>query len=97
MAETLRRRNDLCHVVSLAASGDFCEQDPLKCIRMATALSNNSLTPIFDAAQKTESLSPAEFAALESGASRALGFDSQTKAEAELVGMSFREFYFVLL
>lgn len=100
-AELLRKRGEKCKVVSVAASGDFCEHDPSALMEKAASFADFAVCPTFDTtpAETTSSLSAAEMAVLESGAARKLGFDSQTKAAAELVGSSvwplrFAEIFF---
>ena len=84
LAEELSRRGEQIVVLNVCGASDFCMQDPSSFMQqLQQQLSSSSLT--FSANQNT-ACSTARACITDASGAAALGFDTQTKAAAELVG-----------
>lgn len=85
LAEQLAQRGDNCKVINVCGDSDFCMVDPTSCIEKLQQISGSA--PAFcSGGDKLIGCEKTQETICDASGALGLGFDTQTKAAAELIG-----------
>ena len=85
LAEQLAQRGDKCKVINVCGASDFCMIDPSSCIEKLHQVSGCA-PAFFSGIDKRIACEKTQEIVCDASGAFGLGFDTQTKAAAELVG-----------
>lgn len=86
LAEQLQQRGDKTKIINVCGDSDFCLSDPSPCLQALQRLSGVNVICCCGGKEKKIFCEKTQKIICDASGAAALGFDSQTKAAAELVG-----------